>query len=76
MRKGLKSLIAPMLIGAMSSKTPFEFEGGFSIRTPYFNPDYRRPASKKELREFDIRGRKIMAYSRKDAIKRLKHKNK
>lgn len=29
---------------------------------------------KKELREFDIKGRKIMAYSRKDAIKRLKHR--
>jgi hypothetical protein len=25
-------------------------------------------------REFDINGKKIMAYSRKDAIKRLKHK--
>ena len=27
---------------------------------------------KKELREFDIKGNKILAYSRKDAIKRLK----
>lgn len=68
----LKSFIAPILLGAMAGKDLFE--GGFSIRTPYFNPDYRVSTPKKELKEFEIKGRKIMAYSRKDAIKRLKHK--
>jgi len=28
----------------------------------------------REEREFNVKGHKIMAYSRKDAIKRLKHK--
>ena len=28
----------------------------------------------KELREYTIKGQKVMAYSKKDAIKRLKHK--
>ncbi len=31
---------------------------------------------KRELKEFSIKGQKIMAYSRKDAIKRLKHQKK
>lgn len=68
----LKSFIAPILLGAMAGEDLFE--GGFSIRDPYFNPDYRVSTPKKELKEFDIKGCKIMAYSRKDAIKRLKHK--
>lgn len=29
----------------------------------------------KELREYKIKGQKVMAYSKKDAIKRLNHKN-
>lgn len=28
---------------------------------------------KRELREFSVKGHKVMAYSRKDAITRLKH---
>lgn len=39
-----------------------------------FNPDYKVKISVKELREFTIKGTRIMAYSKKDAIKRLKHK--
>lgn len=39
-----------------------------------FNPDYKVKSSTKELREFTIKGKKVMAYSKKDAIKRLKHK--
>lgn len=42
----------------------------------HFNPSYRRPAENKELREFYVKGEKVMAYSKKDAIKRMKHKNK
>lgn len=38
-----------------------------------FNPDYRRPKVVREMREFVVGGRKVMAYSRKDAIKRLNH---
>ena len=32
------------------------------------------PTPEKKLREFNIKGNKIMAYSRKDAIIRLKHR--
>ena len=39
-----------------------------------FNPDYKVKSSVKELREFTIKGTRIMAYSKKDAIKRLNHK--
>ena len=38
-----------------------------------FNPDYKVKSSTKELREFTIKGQKVMAYSKKDAIKRLNH---
>lgn len=37
------------------------------------NPDYKVKSPIRELREFTIKGKKIMAYSKKDAIKRLKH---
>lgn len=39
-----------------------------------FNPGYKVNSSVKELREFTIKGEKVMAYSKKDAIKRLNHK--
>jgi hypothetical protein len=39
-----------------------------------FNPDYKVKSTTKELREFTIKGTRIMAYSKKDAIKRLNHK--
>ena len=38
-----------------------------------FNPNYRHKIQYRELREFTIKGKKVMAYSKKDAIKRLKH---
>lgn len=38
-----------------------------------FNPDYKHEEPRKELRMFTIKGRQIEAYSKKDAIKRLKH---
>ena len=49
------------------------FSAGYSLDKPYFNPNYRRPSENKELREFNMKGKKIMANSKKDAIKRLKH---
>ena len=39
-----------------------------------FNPDYKPARVRKELRKFRIKGEDIEAYSRKDAIKRLRHK--
>ena len=59
---------------------------------PYTNPfstpgqRFRKPTSRedipgtyhdpRQLREFTIHGHTVKAYSRKDAIKRLKHQNK
>ena len=42
------------------------------------SPDYKvkDPDFRRQEREFNINGVKVMAYSRKDAIQRLKHKNK
>ena len=37
------------------------------------NPYYKVKSPIRELREFTVKGKKIMAYSKKDAIKRLKH---
>lgn len=43
-----------------------------------FNPNYKvkDKDSMRQEREFNINGVKVMAYSRKDAIQRLNHKNK
>lgn len=38
-----------------------------------YNPDYKIKSPIRELREFTVKGKKIMVYSKKDAIKRLKH---
>ena len=45
-------------------KCAMKFSDIQKIRTPH-----------REEREFNVKWFKIMAYSRKDAIKRLKHKN-
>lgn len=44
-------------------KAEMKFSECYKIRIPH-----------REEKEFDIKGHKIIAYSRKDAIKRLKHK--
>lgn len=44
-------------------KVRMKFPECYKIRIPH-----------REEKEFDIKGHKIIAYSRKDAIKRLKHK--
>lgn len=37
-----------------------------------FNPDYKPAGDRKELRKFRIKGEEVEAYSKKDAIKRLR----
>lgn len=41
-----------------------------------FNPNYRPKPVHRGLREFTIKGRKIMAYSKKDAVIKLRNQNK
>ena len=38
-----------------------------------FNPNYKPKTQHRKLREFTVKGKKVMAYSKKDAITRLKH---
>lgn len=38
-----------------------------------FNPNYSPKTQHRELREFTVKGKQVMAYSKKDAIIRLKH---
>jgi hypothetical protein len=47
---------------------------GRSKRGKGMQSTYRREKIVRTEKEFDINGTKVMAYSRKDAIKRLKHK--
>lgn len=42
----------------------------------FHNKNYREKAVRRDLREFTVGGEKVMAYSKKDAIKRLKHGHK
>lgn len=68
--KNLKAL------GLMLSATSHYYNDlyGTPRETISFNPNYRVKELNKPLREFNIKGEKIYAYSRKDAIKRLKHR--
>lgn len=65
-------LATAMMCAAAQSydKHPYSLKSKKGMR---FNPDYKGQASVKELREFTVKGKKIMAYSKKDAIKRFKH---
>lgn len=44
--------------------------------TMKFSDKIPKAVNSRQLREFSIKGHKIMAYSRKDAITRLKHQKK
>lgn len=72
----MKSILLPLIM-AMSAAGSSENVYGTSFRgKPKYNPNYRPKQTCRELREFCINGKKVMAYSRKDAIVRLRHKKK
>lgn len=72
MNKIKQMLLATAAMYAVAqSYDPFAVKRKAGMR---FNPDYKYKSSVKELREFTIKGKKIMAYSKNDAIKRLRHK--
>lgn len=70
MRKNIKSFLLPLILASM-------VDDSYRVRRIHSN-NHPKPVKRDEKnrieREFDINGKKIMAYSRKDAIKRLKHK--
>ena len=60
-----------LLAGMLGKPSPENFIcSGEYLR---YNPDYRVKSVNRVLREFTVNGKKVMAYSKKDAIKRLKH---
>lgn len=58
----------------------YDIDSIFMMRPPRtrgkFSDKLIEAVDSRQLREFSIKGHKIMAYSRKDAITRLKHHNK
>lgn len=69
--KNILLTTAAMMAIAQSGKSPFSSESQTSVS---YNPDYNVKQPHRELKEFCVKGKKVMAYSKKDAIKRLKHK--
>lgn len=68
--KNILLTTAAMMAVAQSGKSPFSSESQTSVS---YNPDYKVKRPHQELREFCVKGKRIWAYSRKDAISRLKH---
>lgn len=71
-RSTLKTLAMLAMESMMAADRNIYSNQGLSNEGMGFNPDYRRPSTSRELKEFTIKGQKICAYSRKGAIKRLK----
>lgn len=71
----LKLLVLQIMANQNDGIYPYDLYGR---KGPKFNPDYKvkDKDSMRQEREFNINGIKVMAYSRKDALQRLKHKNK
>lgn len=70
----LKQIMAATLAMCAAATNDFIYSDQTVMDRMRFNPDYKVNLPRRELREFIIKGRKIMAYSKNDAIKRLKHK--
>lgn len=74
MRKNIKSFLLPSILASMVDDS---YRVRRILRRIHSN-NHPKPVKRNEEnrieREFDINGKKIMVYSRKDAIKRLKHK--
>lgn len=70
MRKKMKSFLLPLILASMVD----DYYRVGRIHSNNHPKPVKRDKKNRIEREFDINGKKIMAYSRKDAIKRLKHK--
>lgn len=70
----MKSLLLCTL-GMVASTENYKDFYGVPKQTPKYNPEYKPKAQHRELKEFTIKGEKITAYSRKDAIKKFNHLN-
>lgn len=63
-----RGLLFPMILAAMCGDDTFMLN---TKRGKGMQSTYRREKIVRTEKEFDINGTKVMAYSRKDAIKRL-----
>lgn len=63
-----RGLLLPMILAAMCGDDAFMLN---TKRGKGMQSTYRREKIVRTEKEFDINGTKVMAYSRKDAIKRL-----
>ena len=70
----MKSLLLCAL-GMVASTENYKDFYGVPKQTPKYNPEYKPKVQHRELKEFMIKGEKIIAYSRKDAIKKFNHLN-
>lgn len=68
-----KAMLMSLMMGIAAISTGRSLYGT-PKRGHLSNPNYRVNAKEKKEREFTIKGKKVMAYSRKDALVRLKHK--
>lgn len=66
-----RGLLLPIILATMCGDDAFMLN---TKRGKGMQSTYRREKIVRTEKEFDINGTKVMAYSRKDAIKRLKHK--
>lgn len=74
----LKLIYAQIMANMANNNNGIYPHNLYERRGPKFNPNYtvKDKDSMRKEREFNINGVKVMAYSRKDALQRLKHKNK
>lgn len=71
--------MAAMLLGAVSHAGNLPYEPYMEQprkANPKFSDKPIKVVDSRQLKEFSIKGHKVMAYSRKDAITRLKHMKK
>lgn len=73
-RRGMKSILLPVILMMAASENPNKVFDSLFPDSSQYNPGYKKQPLHRELKEFCIKGEKVMGYSRKDAIIRLKHK--
>lgn len=70
----MKSILLPLIMAMSAAGSSENVYGTNFRRKPKYNPDYKPKQAHREMKEFCINGEKVMVYSRKDAIVRLRHK--
>lgn len=70
----MKSILLSLIMGMAAAENTKQVYGTTFRDKLKYNPDYKPKQAHREMKEFCINGEKVMAYSRKDAIVRLRHK--